>query len=89
MPFIDTHAMNDHLAEIAGATAPAISAHMRLSCRTTSPLSPYSPELNPIENGLQYLRANWLAITVFDDDDAIVDTCCRAWNHFPDRPDIE
>ena len=36
-------------------------------------LPPYSPELNPVENVWQYLRANWLAISVFDDYDAIVD----------------
>ena len=28
------------------------------------PLPPYSPELNPVENVWQYLRANWLAISV-------------------------
>ena len=45
-------------------------------------LPPYSPELNPVENVWQYLRANWLAISVFDDYDAIVDACCDAWNRF-------
>ncbi len=34
-------------------------------------LSPYSPELNPVENVWQYLRANWIAISVFDDYQAI------------------
>ena len=51
------------------------------------PLPPYSPELNPVENVWQYLRANWLAISVFDDYDAIVDACCHAWNRFADNPD--
>ena len=49
-------------------------------------LPPYSPELNPVENVWQYLRANWLAISVFDDYDAIVDACCEAWNRFADEP---
>jgi ABC-type nitrate/sulfonate/bicarbonate transport system substrate-binding protein len=44
--------------------------------------------LNPVENVWQYLRANWLAISVFDDYDAIVDACCRAWNRFADDPDV-
>ena len=48
-------------------------------------LPPYSPELNPVENVWQYLRANWLAISVFDDYDAIVDACCAAWNRFAER----
>ena len=49
---------------------------------------PYSPELNPVENVWQYLRANWLAISVFDDYPAIVDACCKAWNRFADQPNI-
>ena len=33
-----------------------------------------------------YLRANWLAISVFDDYPAIVDACGLAWNRFADDP---
>jgi len=55
------------------------------------PLPPDSPELNPpdgqwVENVWQYLRANWLAISVFDDYPAIVDACCLAWNRFANDP---
>ena len=49
-------------------------------------LPPYAPELNPVENIWQFLRANWLAISVFDDYHAIVDACCDAWNRFADHP---
>jgi len=42
--------------------------------------------LNPVENVWQFLRANWLAISVFDDYPAIVDACCAAWNRFADDP---
>ena len=45
-------------------------------------LPPYAPELNPIENVWQFLRANKLAITVFDNYQEIVDKCCAAWNFF-------
>jgi len=38
---------------------------------------PYSPELNPVENVWAYLRANKLAITVFDTYDDIVNACCN------------
>jgi transposase len=51
-------------------------------------LPSYSPELNPVEYVWQYLRANWLAISVFDDYDAIVDACCDAWRRFAERPDL-
>ena len=35
-------------------------------------------ELNPVENIWQYLRQNWLANTVFENYDAIVDAACDA-----------
>ena len=42
----------------------------------------YSPELNPVENVWQYLRANWLAISVFETCEAFVEACGTAWNRF-------
>ena len=48
---------------------------------------PYSPDLNPAENVWQYLRANWLAISAFDDYPAIADACCNAWNRFANHRD--
>jgi hypothetical protein len=101
MPFADTGAMNDHLAEIARTVAPGAHAVLVLDGAgwhgghalvvpdnvSLLVLPPYSPELNPVENVWQYLRANWLAISVFDDYDAIVDACCHAWNHFAEKPE--
>lgn len=55
---------------------------------TLLPLPPYSPELNPIENVWQYLRQNFLSNRVFEDYDAIVDACCKAWCAFIDVPDV-
>ena len=49
-------------------------------------LPPYSPELNPVENVWQYLRANKLANTVFDSYDKILDQCAAAWNFFANDP---
>jgi len=45
------------------------------------------PELNPIENVWEYLRANKLAITVFDDYDDILAKTCEARNFFANDPD--
>lgn len=45
-----------------------------------------SPELNPVENVWQYLRANWLSNRVFETYDAIVDAACEAWNKLIDQP---
>ena len=50
-------------------------------------LPPYSPELNPVENVWEYLRANKLSNSVFDTYDTIVDRCCAAWNWLTDTPD--
>jgi transposase len=50
-------------------------------------LPPAAPELNPVENVWQYVRSNWLAISIFDDYDAIVEACCLAWNRFAQDPD--
>ena len=88
--------MNAHLAEIARTVAPAAHALLILdgagwhgSTALVVPdnislltLPPYSPELNPVENVWAYLRANKLAISVFDDYNAILDACCTAWNFF-------
>ena len=43
---------------------------------------PYAPELNPIETVWAYLRANRLAISVFETCDEIVTQSCDAWNVF-------
>ena len=46
-----------------------------------------SPELNPVENIWQYMRANWLSNRVFETYDAIVDAACQAWNNLIDQPE--
>jgi len=45
-----------------------------------------SPELNPVENIWQYLRANWLSNRVFENYEAIVDAGCQAWNKLITQP---
>ncbi len=43
-------------------------------------LPPYAPELNPMESVWAYLRKNQLSMTVSRTYNAILDTCCNAWN---------
>jgi transposase len=100
LPFVNTGAMNAHLAEIARNVAPGAHALLILDGAgwhgaralavpdniTLLHLPPYAPELNPIENVWAYLRANKLAITVFDTYADIVDACCDAWNFFANDP---
>ena len=101
LPFANTEAMTAHLAEIARSVAPGAHAVLVLdgagwhSARhlvvpdniSLLPLPPSAPELNPVENVWAYLRANKLAISVFDNYDDIVDACCTAWNFFANDPE--
>lgn len=80
MPQADTAAMSAHLVEISKTVAPGAHAILVLDGAgwhgakalqvpdniTLLPLPPYAPELNPVENIWAYLRANKLAISVFD-----------------------
>ncbi len=38
-----------------------------------------APELNPVENIWQYLRANWLSNRVFETYLEIIEAACDAW----------
>lgn len=44
-------------------------------------LSPYLPELNVIDEVWQCLRDRYPSARLFADKQAIVDTCCAAWNN--------
>jgi transposase len=51
------------------------------------PLPPYSPELNPVENIWEFLRANLLSHRVWDSYEAIIEACCEAWNKLMQMPE--
>lgn len=101
LPYVGTQAMTLHLEEIAKAVAPGAQAllildgagwHRAKALKTPEnitllKLPPYAPELNPMENVWQYLRANKLAISVFDTYDHILDKCVDAWNFFAHDPE--
>jgi DDE superfamily endonuclease len=101
LPYANTEAMRLHLTEISRHIAQGAHAVLVLDGAgwhgaadltvpdnlTLLPLPPYSPELNPVENVWQYLRQNQLSLRVWPDYDAIVDTCCRAWNALMAMPE--
>ena len=84
LPFADTAAMQLHLDEISRHVAMGAHAVLlldRAGWHTTGKLNvpenitpillpSRSPELNPVENVWQYLRANWLSNRVFETYDA-------------------
>ena len=102
LPHANAGAMTLHLAEISRHVAPGAHAVLvcdgaswhKTSGRLRVPenitllrLPPYSPELNPVENIWEYLRANKLSNSVFDTYDTIVERCCTAWNWLTETPD--
>jgi transposase len=101
MPVMNTAAMNEHLRVISTKVAPSAHAVLVLDGAgwhqtggklivpdniTLLPLPPYAPELNPMENVWEYLRANKLCALVWDSYEQIVDACCKAWNWFANDP---
>ena len=94
MPAVNTEAMNEHLKEISTQVTSGAHAVLILDgagwhqtggelCTpdniTLLSLPPYAPELNPMENVWQYLRANKLCAIVWDTYEAIVEACRAAW----------
>jgi transposase len=100
LPFADTEAMQFHIDEIGRHVAKGAHAVLlldRAGWHTTAKLDvpknitpiflpSRAPELNPVENVWQYLRANWLSNRIFDSYDAIIDAACEAWQKLIAQP---
>jgi transposase len=99
---INTEAMNLHLAEISRRVAPGAHAVVNLDGAgwhkigdklevpeniSLLPLPRYSPELNPVENIWHFLRQNYLANSVYETYETIVDACWAAWNALVAAPE--
>ena len=92
--------MQFHIDEISRHVAPGAHAVLlmdRAGWHTTAKLGmpknitaiflpSRAPELNPVENVWQYMRANWLSNRVFDSYDAIIGAACEAWRKLLDQP---
>ena len=102
MPVANTEAMNAHLAEISTQVAAGAHAVLMVDGAgwhqesgrlivpnniSLLPLPRYSPELNPMENVWEYLRANKLCNVVWDSYDAIIHACKNAWNFLINDPE--
>lgn len=100
LPFADTEAMQLHIEEISHHVARGAHAVLlmdRAGWHTTAKLKipknitpiflpSRAPELNPVENVWQYLRANWLSNRVFETYEAIIDAACEAWRKLLAQP---
>ena len=102
MPTVNTEAMSEHLKELSTQIAAGAHAVLVLDGAgwhqkaaelsvpdniTLLSLPPYAPELNPMENVWQYLRANKLCNLVWNTYDDIVEACRKAWQFLTDEPD--
>lgn len=101
LPWANTETMQMHLDEISrhvARKAHAVVLMDRAGWHTTGKLTipknltiillpSRSPELNPVENIWQYMRANWLSNRVFDNYEAILDAGCDAWNRLMEQPE--
>lgn len=100
-PAVNTECMNLHLAEISTQVAPGSIAalicdgagwhqaggELKLPDNIVLlPLPPYAPELNPMENVWDYLRANKLSAGVWDSYEEILAACADAWKWLVDDP---
>ena len=101
LSWVNAAAMNLHLQEISRHVAPGAHAVLVLDRAgwhgaaaltipdnlSLLPLPSYSPELNPVENVWEYLRQNQLSLRVWPGYEAIVETCCQAWNALMAMPE--
>ena len=101
LPIANTQAMQLHLDEISkhvARKAHGVVLMDRAGWHATGKLQvpenltiillpSKSPELNPVENIWQYLRANWLSNRVFETYEDIVDAACEAWNKLIEQPE--
>ena len=100
LPQADTEAMQLHLEEMSRHVARGAHAVLlldRAGWHTTTNLKvptnitliflpSRAPELNPVENIWQYMRANWLSNRVFETYEDIIDAACEAWRKLIDQP---
>jgi len=95
MPAVNSEAMAEHLVEISRRVSSGAHAVLvcdgagwhQPGERLPVPdnisllrLPAYAPELNPIENVWEYLRANKLVMLVWNSYEAILNACKDAWN---------
>lgn len=102
LPKANTNAMQLHLDEISrhvARKAHAVVIMDRAAWHTTGKLvvplnltiillPSKAPELNPVENVWQYLRATYLSNRVFDTYETILEAACQAWKEFTAQPQL-
>ena len=71
----------EHVAMVLDQTGWHSSDALRIPKNITLvPLTPYSPELNPVERVWLHLKVRFHSHRLLADYDAIADAACSAWN---------
>ena len=98
-PTVNTELMNEHLRFIGEAAGPDrhvvlaldnagwhVAKGLRIPGNITLlHLSPYSPELNPVERVWGYLRSHYLSNRVYADYDELFVEVRAAWNRLDEK----
>ena len=98
----NTASMNEHLAAIGAAVVPGAHGVIVLDGAgwhrssdllvppnlTLLRLPPYSPELNPMEQIILFLKSNRFANRMFKDVAALREACRTGWQWLTDQPDV-
>jgi transposase len=96
MPFANTETMNIQLSDFSRQLGPDVHAILVLdqagwhtTKRLTAPenVTPYSPELNPVELLWRYLRQLYLSDRVYRDRESLEEAAAIAWRRLTDNPE--
>ena len=92
-PYLDTHIVNQFLAQFAQELTPGVHAvliwdqagfHTAKALKvppniTLMELPPYSPELNPVENLWHYLRSHYWSNRAYPNYESLMQAATHAW----------
>jgi transposase len=100
-PYLDTIIVNRFLAQFAQELTPGVHAvliwdhagfhtanALQVPDNVTDRTSPYSPELNPVENLWHYLRSHYWSNRDYENYAALMDAATDAWRKAALNPEI-
>lgn len=102
MPYTDTNAMqlylnelsrhikdDQHIALLMDNASWHTAKELKIPSNITLiPLPAYAPELNPMEQGWQWMKPRYLSNCCYDNYDDLVEKACYAWNEFAKQTDL-
>lgn len=101
-PYLNTRIVNVFLEQLAGELSPREQGvliwdqagyHRAKALRvpvniSVIPLPPYSPELNPMENGWHYQRSHYWANRSYAGYEELEERACESWQAVHSQPEL-